>query len=441
MPGVPQERVQNRVAEQIVGVPVPHITEDGLPIVPHERVHNRSPEQIALFPGRQIVEECVQNRTLEQISGSLVPQTMEAVIEVLPPTPQESVQNRVGEQIVDSVPRVMEAVAGVVRATPQERVQNRPRKLFVDVPVPQIAEQTAGKVMRTEKVFAVLHHRDEQAWTVDTLGFNTKGLDKCTMPRSGDVMVPALHMVVPVPQIAEDIVERPGKPLFLLSYFGVSGKGPSRWGGRGRGGGRDLGFELIFNGYVAEIRCEGPRAWHPLDLFGVLLPVLRGRLNLLGTGSGAWHPLTPSWVPWCASTTVFGGCGGDPACAYCCEQIVVFQCHKTCQNVEVEQLVRYFPQVQFLDKVYVARCCTMTGAQGLTEQKTVQVPQLQCSDKGDDVPVVQVVVWVSWKVPQIQFIARVLGPSSLLRDGGLSARVWRRCWVGQFSRSSGLSRS
>ena len=42
----------------------------------------------------------------------------------------------------------------------------------------------------------------------------------------------------------------------------------------------------------------------------------------------------------------------------------------------------------------------------------MEVPQLQCSDKGDDVPVVQAVVWVSWKVPQIQFIARVSGPSS-----------------------------
>ena len=63
------------------------------------------------------------------------------------------------------------------------------------------------------------------------------------------------------------------------------------------------------------------------------------------------------------------------------------------------------PQVQFLDKVDDTRCCAMTFAWGFTEQKTVEVPQLQCSDKVDDVPVVQVVVRVSWKVPQIQFIA------------------------------------
>ena len=178
LPVVPQERVQNRTLEQIVGVPVPQITEDGLPVVPQERLQHRTPEQIVGFPVPQIVHVSVQNRTLEQVSVSTVPQIMEAVVEVFPPSPQE-------------------------------RVQNRPRKLFVDVPVPHIMEQTTGKVKCTGKVFTVLHHCDDQARTVDTLGFNIKGLDKYTMPRSGDVMVPALHMEEPVPQIAEDIVERP----------------------------------------------------------------------------------------------------------------------------------------------------------------------------------------------------------------------------------------
>ena len=79
------------------------------------------PEQIVGFPVPQIVHESVQNRALEQVSVSPVPQIMEAVVEVFPPTPQE-------------------------------RVQNRPRKLFVDVPVFHIMEQTAGKVKRTGSV-------------------------------------------------------------------------------------------------------------------------------------------------------------------------------------------------------------------------------------------------------------------------------------------------
>ena len=70
------------------------------------------------------------------------------------------------------------------------------------------------------------------------------------------------------------------------------------------------------------------------------------------------------------------------------------------------------------------------------------VPQLKCSDKVNDVPVVQVVDWgLLLDVPQIQFIARVCGSSCVHRDRGLSARVRWRCRVGHFSRSSGSSRS
>ena len=57
-----------------------------------------------------------------------------------------------------------------------------------------------------------------------------------------------------------------------------------------------------------------------------------------------------------------------------------------------------------------------------TVQKTVEVLQLALIDRVDDVPVVQVVVGVSWKVPQIQFIAL----SVCNETGLLSAWVWRR---------------
>ena len=89
----------------------------------------------------------------------------------------------------------------VVPPTPQERVQNRPRKLFVDVPVPHIKEKIAGKVKCTGKVFTVPHHRDDQACTLNTVGLHIKGLDKFNMPRLGDVMVRA-------PQINKSVVGR-----------------------------------------------------------------------------------------------------------------------------------------------------------------------------------------------------------------------------------------
>ena len=125
-----------------------------------------------------------------------VPQFTEAVLEVVPSTPHESVQNHVGEQIVDSVPRVMKAVVEVVPPTLQERVQNRPRKLFVDLPVPLITEIMAdvfglpqerlqNRATYTGKVFTVRHHRDDRACTVVNVEF-IKGLDKHNTPRLGE---------------------------------------------------------------------------------------------------------------------------------------------------------------------------------------------------------------------------------------------------------------
>ena len=149
---------------------------------------------------------------------SPLPQLMEAIVEVAPSVPQERVQNRTLEQIVDfPVPHLMEAIVEVVPSPPQECVQNRTleqvrvhsriQEQIMDLPVPSFM---AASTAFSGKVFTVdmRHLRGDQACPVDTLGFNFKGLDKYTMPRSGDVMVPALHMDVPVPQISEDIVLR-----------------------------------------------------------------------------------------------------------------------------------------------------------------------------------------------------------------------------------------
>ena len=125
-------------------------------------------------------------------------------------------------------------------------------------------------------------------------------------------MVPALHMEVPVPQISEDIVlreriiERFGHSISWDSLEAALSPGLFR-AFRQRAfemeaeeeeeeeedeeEGGDLGFELIFNGYVAEIRCEGSRAWHPLDPSWVPLPSPWSRLNMLGArGQGLWIP-------------------------------------------------------------------------------------------------------------------------------------------------------
>ena len=176
-------------------------------------------EQITDLPVPQFLGERVQDRTPEQTMEFPVPQILEAVMEVVPFAPQESVQNLVEEQIVDSVPQFLEAAVEVLPSTPRERVQNRPRKLFVDLPVPLITEIMAdvfglpqervqNRATYTGKVFTVRHHRDDRACTVDNVEF-IKGLDKFNLPRVGDVTVPA-------PQITKGFV---GHVEQVVSWF------------------------------------------------------------------------------------------------------------------------------------------------------------------------------------------------------------------------------
>ena len=98
------------------------------------------------------------------------------------------------------------------------------------------------------------------------------------------------------------------------------------------------------------------------------------------------------------------------------------------------------PQVQFLDKAVDMPVASMTGAWVVSAENC---GIRSCSaDIGVDVPVVQVVDWVSClEVPQIQFIARVCGFSSVHREWGFQRGFGGDVGLGIFSRSSGSSRS
>ena len=243
----PQEHLQNRTQEEIVDVPFPPILEAPLDVVrstPQERVQNRTQEQIVDSPVPQFLEaavevvpstpqESVQNRVGEKIMDSPVPQFMDAVVEVLPSLPQERVQNRIQEKIMDfPVPRNMEAVVEVGRATPQERVQNPMQDQIVDMPAHLITEKIVADVFGlpqervqnratcTGKVFTV-RHRDDQACTVDNVGF-IKGLAKHNIPRLGDVMVSAAQITKGIVGHVEQVVSwfdrksqvAPDEPLY-----------------------------------------------------------------------------------------------------------------------------------------------------------------------------------------------------------------------------------
>ena len=108
-------------------------------------------------------------------------------------------------------------------------VKKGPKRVFVDSGPPHSASKPyTGKVFTVE----MPHQHVHQAYPGDYGVFNIKGLDKYNMPRSGDVMVAALHIKVPVPQIVEEIVERPEILERIIERFGKSISGD-----RGRGGG------------------------------------------------------------------------------------------------------------------------------------------------------------------------------------------------------------
>ena len=70
------------------------------------------------------------------------------VVEVVQIIPQERIQQRIVEQIVDvPVPQVVEEILEVIKVIPQERVSERIVEQIVDVPVPQVMEEIV-KVVR-----------------------------------------------------------------------------------------------------------------------------------------------------------------------------------------------------------------------------------------------------------------------------------------------------
>ena len=139
-----------------MGVPVPQIIEDSLPVVPQERVQNRTPDQIVDFHVPRILEasvdvmratpqEHVQNRMQERVlnrsQGQIVDEPVSQIMDAAQVlhAPQECVQNRTLEHIVDvPVPLVLEAAVEV--DSPQECVQNRTPEQIVDVSVPSVLE-------------------------------------------------------------------------------------------------------------------------------------------------------------------------------------------------------------------------------------------------------------------------------------------------------------
>ena len=92
-------------------------------------------------PAQESSPERVSESNVERMVAT-PPQIMEDIVEVIQLVPQERIQERIVEEIIDvPVPQWIEEMIEVVKLIPQERVENRTAEQIVDVPVPQIQEE------------------------------------------------------------------------------------------------------------------------------------------------------------------------------------------------------------------------------------------------------------------------------------------------------------
>ena len=72
---------------------------------------------------------------------------MEEIVEVIRLVPQERIQERIEEEIIDvSDPQMTEDIVEVVKRIPEERAQNCAVEHIVDVPVPQIRKEIGEEI-------------------------------------------------------------------------------------------------------------------------------------------------------------------------------------------------------------------------------------------------------------------------------------------------------
>ena len=146
-----QERVQQRSVEQILDVLVPPVAEE-IVEVPQERVSECIAEQLVYVPVSRILKETIQavkpfpqetpERTSECIAELIfcvpVRPNSEVTLEVMKLAPQEPVQQRTVEQIVD-VPVTMHVEAAQAQDT--HRVRDAPVVLRRQAPINETAQK------------------------------------------------------------------------------------------------------------------------------------------------------------------------------------------------------------------------------------------------------------------------------------------------------------
>ena len=143
---VSQDRIRERAAEQITDTPVPQVVEEFAKVFnvfSQSRVQQQMMEQITETPAVSLAEETVETpktQTQEKIICCLKEDQSEFSEERQGHASHKRIQECTVEETDVPVPHMMEKTIEVVRFIPQERVQNRTVEQVIDEPDPQIQE-------------------------------------------------------------------------------------------------------------------------------------------------------------------------------------------------------------------------------------------------------------------------------------------------------------
>ena len=240
-----------------------------------------------------------------------------------------------------------------------------PPEQLVDVPVPQVHERSSRSLLheKGKSLLEGLHRRQEAEGGVSRLPFWKRRRWMRTRMRKrlwsrGSFLTSVLVAGAGTCLLAASALMDGSALLHTMSLSFIQTHGSAMW--------------LRVTGLVQGLGIPWTLPGCPCRFSGA------GKCTG-GTGSGAWHPLTPSWVPvrGASAPQIMEAVEVVQHVPTAGELIVVCQCHRSCRYVEVASLYGVLPQAQFLDKVVDMPVASMTGAWGRQCRK-LRHSQLQC---------------------------------------------------------------
>ena len=212
---VSQDRIPQRTTEQVMDTPVPQVAKEIIEmfnVFLQSRVQQRMVEQITETPAVFLAEETVETpktQTLEKIIYCLRENQCEFSEERQRHASHKRIQECIVQETDVPVPHMMEKTIEVMKLIPQERVQNRTVEQVIDVPVLQIQETVeVPQIQLIDEVVDVPVVVQRQVPTVEKVQKTVKVRQVQFIDKVVDAPV-IVQRQVPAIQVAQKTVKDP----------------------------------------------------------------------------------------------------------------------------------------------------------------------------------------------------------------------------------------